>query len=89
MELVLLLDALRADEDNIGAEGTIASAGGIGKLGELVGLSLIRILEGDELHKTCGSRSLYMVRHCRVRQVQNPTECVHNKFSPSSGTVRV
>jgi hypothetical protein len=58
MELVLLLDALRADEDNIGAEGAIARVGGISELGELVGLSLLRSLEGDKLQKACRLKAI-------------------------------
>lgn len=46
---MLLLDGSRLDEDNIGAEGAVASRGVVGELGELVGAGLVVVLERDEL----------------------------------------
>jgi hypothetical protein len=68
MEIVLLLEALRADEDNIGAEGAVASVSGIRKLCELVSLGLLGILEGNELHQTC--RSKYADLRCGLRTLR-------------------
>jgi len=51
MELVLLLDAGRADENNISAKGTVASVGLVGNLGKLIGLGLLRSLKSNELSK--------------------------------------